>query len=67
MTISEQIKIARQEVDRRKRTYPKFVEAEKITQLEANYQIEVMEQIICTLTAAHTFLLGSTTTDRKVL
>lgn len=67
MTISEQIKIAKQEVDRRKRTYPKFVEAEKITQFEANYQIEVMEQIVCTLTAVHTFLLGSSSIDRKVL
>ena len=44
-TISEQIKAAKQEVDRRKRNYPKYVEAGKITQLEASYQIEIMEQI----------------------
>lgn len=66
-TISEQIKAAKQEVDRRKRNYPKYVEAGKITQLEASYQIEIMEQIVCTLTAVKNFVVGSSSIDRKVL
>lgn len=67
MTVTEQIKIAKQEVERRKRTYPKFVSSGQITQQEANYQIEVMEQIVCTLNTVHNFVVGVTTTDRKVL
>lgn len=67
MTVQEQIKVARQELSRRKNQYPRFIEAGKLTQLEANYQIEVMEQIICTLETVREFQLGITTTDRKKL
>ena len=67
MTLLEQIKIAKQEVVRRQNNYPKFIEAGRLTQLEANYQIDAMRQIVCTLTAVHNFLVNSTTIDKKDL
>ena len=66
-TLSEQIKAVKREIDYRKRLYPKWVSDGKITQLEANYQIECMEQVACTLLAVQEFILKSSTIDRKAL
>ncbi len=67
MTVTEQMKAVRREIDYRKRLYPKWVAEGKMTQQEANYQIEVMEQVLSTLHTVHNFVVGATTTDRKVL
>ena len=67
MTVTEQMKAVRREIDYRKRLYPKWVAEGRMTQQEANYQIEVMEQVLCTLNTVHNFVVGATTTDRKVL
>ena len=66
-TLSEQIKAVKREIDYRRRLYPKWVSDGKITQLEANYQIECMEQVVCTLLAVQEFILKSSTIDRKAL
>ena len=55
MTLSEQIKIVKREIDFRKRLYPKWVEKGKMTQLEANYQIDGMECVLSSLTALLNF------------
>lgn len=46
MTLDEQIKIVKREIDFRKRYYPVWVEKGKMTQVEANYQIEGMEYVL---------------------
>lgn len=66
-TLSEQIKAVKREIDYRRRLYPKWVQDGKMTQLEANYQIECMEQVGCTLLAVQEFILKSSTIDRKAL
>jgi len=67
MTVTEQMKAVRREIDYRKLLYPKWVAEGRMTQQEANYQVEVMEQVLCTLNTVHNFVVGVTTTDRKVL
>lgn len=49
MTLDEMIKEADREVAMRKKHYPRFVEQGKISQLDANYRLEVMQWIADTL------------------
>lgn len=55
VTITEQIKVVRREIDYRKRLYPRWVADGRMTQLEANYQIEAMEYVLNTLQAVLDF------------
>ena len=55
VTISEQIKGVKREIDYRKRLYPKWVDEGKMTKLEADYQIELMEYVANTLQAVLNF------------
>ena len=55
VTITEQIKGVRREIDYRKRLYPRWVQDGKMTQQEANYQIELMEYVLNTLQAVLNF------------
>ncbi len=55
VTITEQIKGVRREIDYRKRFYPKWVADGRITQKEADYQIELMEYVLNTLQAVLDF------------
>lgn len=65
MTLEEQIKIAKRELDYRKRLYPTWVQSGKITQLEANYQIDGMECIISSLVALRKFELDILSKNEK--
>lgn len=51
MTLVEQIRAVRREIDYRKRLYPKWVAEGRLEQKEADYQIEVMEYVLNSLTA----------------
>jgi len=55
VTLTEQIKGVRREIDYRKRLYPRWVQDGKMTQQEANYQIELMEYVLNTLQAVLNF------------
>ena len=55
VTLTEQIKGVRREIDFRKRVYPKQVAEGKMTQQEANYQIELMEYVLNTIQAVLNF------------
>lgn len=55
MTVTEQMKAVRREIDYRKRLYPKWVADGRMTQQEANYQIELMEYVLNTLNAVLEF------------
>ena len=55
VTLTEQMKVVKSEIERRKREFPRYVESGKITQLEANYQIEAMEYVVNTLQAVLDF------------
>ena len=55
VTITEQMKGVRREIDYRKRLYPKWVADGRMTQQEANYQIELMEYVLNTLNAVLEF------------
>lgn len=55
VTISEQIKGVKREIDYRKRLYPKWVAEGKMTKLDADYQIELMEYVANTLQAVLNF------------
>ena len=55
VTITEQIKVVRREIGKRKTFYPKLVAEGKMTQQEANYQIEAMEYVLNTLQAVLDF------------
>ena len=55
MTLEEQIKIVKREIEYRKRLYPVWVEKGKMTQLEANYQIDGMECVLNSLVVLRKF------------
>lgn len=55
MTLEEQIKIVKREIEYRKRLYPVWVQNGKMTQIEANYQIECMECVLNSLVVLHKF------------
>ena len=66
VTISEQIKCVRREIDYRKRLYPRWVQEGKLTQQEANYQIEAMEYVVNTLQAVLDFKRGFIAKNEKL-
>lgn len=51
VTLTEQMKVVKSEIDRRKKEFPKYVAAGRITQLDANYNIEAMEYVYNSLHA----------------
>lgn len=55
VTLTEQMKVVKSEIDRRKKEFPKYVAAGRITQQEADYQIEAMEYVLNTLNAVLEF------------
>ena len=57
MTLDEQIKCVKREIDYRKRLYPVWVQNGKMTQNDANYQIECMECVLNSLVVLHKFQL----------
>lgn len=65
MTINEQIAAIRRELEYRRKLYPRWVEIKKISQKDADYQIEVMEQILCTLITVKDFIIGVTVRDEE--
>lgn len=67
MTINEQIAAIRRELEYRRKLYPRWVEIKKISQKDADYQIEVMEQILCTLITVKDFIIGTTVRDEEKL
>lgn len=67
MTINEQIAAIRRELEYRRKLYPRWVEIKKISQKDADYQIEVMEQILCTLMTVKDFIIGTTVRDEEKL
>ncbi|MBO6305437.1 MAG: hypothetical protein J6M62_10240 [Selenomonadaceae bacterium] len=66
VTITEQIKGVRREIDYRKRLYPRWVQDGKMTQQEANYQIELMEYVLNTLHAVLEFERGFIAKNQKL-
>lgn len=67
MTINEQIAAIRRELEYRRKLYPRWVEIKKISEKDATYQIEVMEQILCTLITVKDFIIGTTVRDEEKL
>ena len=67
MTINEQIAAINRELEYRSKLYPRWVEIKKISQKDADYQIEVMEQILCTLMTVKDFIIGTTVRDEEKL
>lgn len=67
MTLEEQIKIAKREVEYRKRLYPVWIQNGKITKLEADYQIDGMECIISSLVALRKFELDILSKNEKAV
>lgn len=67
MTLEEQIKGVKREIEMRKRVYPKYVEAGKMTQLEANYQIDVMEYTLNSLVVLRKFQLDIISKNKENL
>lgn len=67
MTLDEQIKIVRREIDYRKRLYPVWVQNGKIKQDEANYQIEGMECVLNSLVVLHKFKIDLISKDERNL
>lgn len=66
VTITEQMKGVRREIDYRKRLYPKWVSDGRMTQQEANYQIELMEYVLNTLQAVLDFQRGFIAKNQKL-
>lgn len=66
VTICEQIKGVRREIDYRKRLYPKWVADGRMTQKEADYQIELMEYVVNTLQAVLDFQRGFIAKNEKL-
>lgn len=67
MTLEEQIKGVKREIEMRKRVYPKYVEAGKMTQLEANYRIDVMECTLNSLVVLRKFQLDIISKNKENL
>lgn len=65
MTINEQIAAIRRELEYRRKLYPRWLAIKKISQKDADYQIEVMEQILCTLMTVKDFIIGATVLDEE--
>lgn len=54
-TLAEQMKCVKREIEKRKSFYPRWVSEGKMTQHEADYQIETMEYVYNTLHAVSEF------------
>ena len=67
MTLDEQIKCVKREIDYRKRLYPIWVQNGKMTQNDANYQIECMECVLNSLVVLHKFQLDIIAKDERKL
>ena len=67
MTLDEQIKIVKREIDYRKRLYPVWVQNGKIDQIQANYQIEGMECVLNSLQVLRKFELDLISKDERNL
>ena len=65
MTLEEQIKVVQREIDYRKRLYPVWVKNGKMTQNEANYQIEGMECVLNSLVVLHKFQIDIIAKNEK--
>ena len=65
MTLDEQIKCVKREISYRRRCYPVWVEKGKITQEEANYQIECMEYVLNSLVVLNKFRLDLITKNEE--
>jgi hypothetical protein len=50
MTIDRQIACVKKEIERRKRIFPYLIESEKLTQDEADLELEMMKKVRQTLT-----------------
>jgi hypothetical protein len=57
-TLTEQMKCVKREIDKRKNFYPRWVSEGKMTQQEADYQIETMEYVYNTLQAVKDFQMN---------
>jgi len=67
VTLTEQIKCVKREIEKRKSFYPKWVAAGKLTQQEADYQIEAMTYVLGTLTAVQNFYRDFIAPNQKLL
>lgn len=67
MTLEEQIKCVKREIDYRKRLYPVWVQNGKMTQNDANYQIECMECVLNSLVVLHKFQLDIIAKNEKLI
>lgn len=65
-TLTEQMQIVRREIAYRRRSYPRWVADKKLSQKEADYQIEVMECVLSTLQALLDFERGFITKNKKL-
>lgn len=65
-TITEQMKCVKREIDYRRRLYPKWVADGKLSQHEADYQIEAMEYVYNTLNAVLEFERGFIAKNQKL-
>lgn len=66
VTITEQINVVRREISKRKSFYPRWVVEGKMTQQEADYQIEAMEYVANTLQAVLDFQRGFIAKNEKL-
>lgn len=67
MTLDEQIKIVKREIDYRKRLYPVWVQNGKMTQIDANYQIDGMECVLNSLVVLRKFEIDIISKDERNL
>lgn len=67
MTLEEQIRVVKREIDYRKRLYPVWVQNGKMTQNEANYQIDGMECVLNSLMVLHKFQIDIIAKDEKLI
>lgn len=66
-TLTEQINCVKREINYRKRLYPVWVQNGKITQNDANYQIDCMECVLNSLVVLNKFKLDLIAKDERNL
>ena len=66
MTLTEQKQIVLREIAFRKKVYPKLVADGKMTQRDADYQIEGMEYVLTSLDALLSFYRGFVTKNERL-
>jgi len=67
VSLAEQIKIVQREIAFRKKLYPRWVESGKMTQIEANYQIDGMECVLNSLIVLRNFQLDLISKNEKLI